>query len=288
MKKLLVTGAAGRLGRALCAAAAGRYRVVGFDLNAPEPAGHVEAVAGDLRDLEALTRAAKGCDAIVHTGALLDRFIGTRPRSEFFEINVTGSDYVFQAAVDNGVPKVVYSSSTEVYGTRWEDFGAALITVEHPVAPETIYALTKHLTEAIAHSYAKRHGIRAAGLRYMTFNEKPPETLGLGLVARYLWVRDIAEANFACVESERYEDEIFLIGPDTPLTQADVVEAVWNPAAVLERHWPGSVALLERAGVKIKVNDLYPVVSISKARRLLDWRPAYTFASYLRHLETQL
>lgn len=288
MKKLLVTGASGRLGRAVCSAAAGRYEIVGFDLEPCPPAGHVRAVTGDLRELGALTRAAEGCAAIVHTGALLDRFIGKRPRSEFFEINVTGTDNVFQAALAHGIRKVVYSSSTEVYGTQWEQFGAMLVTEEHPIAPRTIYALTKHLTEGVARSYAASHGIKAAGLRYMTFNEKPPETLGLGLVARYLWVRDAAEANLACVESERFDHDIFLIGPDTPLTQMDVVEAVWNPEQVLARHWPGSVELLRQAGVAIKPNQLYPVVSISKARRLLDWKPAYTFADYLRHVESQL
>lgn len=288
MKTLLVTGAAGRLGRAVCAAAAGRYRVVGFDKEACATAEHVRPVTGDLRDPEALVRAAEGCDAIVHTGALLDRFIGKRPRSEFFETNVTGTDHVFQAALAHGIRTVVFSSSTEVYGTSWEDFGATVIDESHPVAPQTIYALTKSLGEGIAHSYAARYGIRSACLRYMTFNDKPPESMKTGLVARYLWARDAAEANLACVESACYEHEVFLIGPDTPLSKADAVEAVWNPLAVLERHWPGCDALLARAGVKVGPSELYPVVSIAKARRMLGWKPAYTFADYLRHAAATL
>lgn len=284
--KILVTGAAGKLGKAVCSAAAGRYDVVAFDLTRAETVAEAEWVVGDVRDLDALRRAARGCGAIVHTAALLDRFIGKRPRSEFFEINVTGTDNVFQVALEEGIEKVVYSSSTEVYGTDWREFGALLLDEDYPVHPKTIYGLTKYLAEGVAHSYARYHGMRVACLRYMTFNEKPPEKLGLGLVARYLWVRDVAEANLACVASDRIEDEIFLIGPLTPLTQVDVVEAVWNPEAVLERHWPGSVELLKQAGVKIEPERLYPVVSISRARRMLDWTPSYTFADYLEHLRS--
>ena len=288
MKKILVTGAAGRLGRAVCSAAASRYHVVAFDRAGVEGAEGVEPVPGDVRDLEALKRAARDASAIIHTAALLDRFIGERPRSEFFDVNVTGTDNVFQAALEAGVPTVVHSSSTEVYGTQWEEFGARLIDEDCPVRPRTVYGLTKYLSEGVAHFYARHHGVRVASLRYMTFNQKPPEKLGLGLVARYLWVMDAAEANLACVESDRFEDEVFLIGPRTPLTPVDVVEAVWNPEAVLERHWPGSVELLKQAGVSTGPNSLYPVVSISKARRLLGWTPSYTFSDYLEHLRSRL
>ena len=285
MKRILVTGAAGRLGRAVCSVAVGRYEVVGFDLADPQVQG-IQAVIGDVRDLDALKQAAKGCAAIVHTAALLDRFIGKRPRSEFFEINVTGTDNVFQAALAAGITKVVYSSSTEVYGTRWEEFGAQFVEEDCPVHPKTIYALTKFLGEGIAHTYARHEGIRVASLRYMTFSDKPRERIGLGLVARWLWVNDVAEANLAAVESDRFEDEIFLIGPLTPLKPVDVVEGVWNPEAVLERYWPGSVALLKKAGKKIEPNQLYPVVSISKARRLLGWVPQYAFADWLEWLKS--
>jgi len=287
MKKILVTGSMGRLGRAVCEVAKDRYDVVAFDLVETDVEG-VQPVVGDVRDLDALKKAAKGCDAIVHTAALLDRFIGKRPRSEFFEINVAGTDNVFQTAVELGIPKVVQSSSTEVYGTAWEELGARIIKEDDPVHPKTIYGLTKYLAEGVAHSYARYQGIKVACLRYQTFNDKPRETMKLGLVARYLWVNDVAEANLACVESDRFEDDVFLIGPLTPLGYIDVVEAVYNPEAVLERYWPGCVELLKKANIPIKQNALYPVVSISKAQRLLDWTPTYTFGDWLEWLKSTL
>jgi len=264
---------------------------VAFDIAKPQGMAEredLEWVVGDVRDLEALRKTARGCDAVIHTAALLDRFIGKRPRSEFFEINVTGTDNVFQAALDAGVQRVVYSSSTEVYGTQWAQWGAQVLDEQSRVNPETIYGLTKYMGETLALHYARYHDMKVACMRYMTFNEKPPERLGLGLVARYLWVRDVAEANFACVESELVEDDIFCIGPLTPLKQVDVVEAVWNPEAVLERYWPGSVELLKRAGVKIRPNQLYPIVSIRHAMRILGWKPSYTFSDYLEHLRRTL
>jgi nucleoside-diphosphate-sugar epimerase len=80
MKRILVTGAAGRLGRAVCSVAVGRYDVVGFDLADPQVQG-IQAVIGDVRDLDALQKAAKGCAAIVHTAALqMDHQVMLGPR----------------------------------------------------------------------------------------------------------------------------------------------------------------------------------------------------------------
>jgi nucleoside-diphosphate-sugar epimerase len=305
MKRILVTGAAGKLGHDVCAAAVGRYEVVGFDRVATDVEG-IEKVVGDVRDLAQVTKAAEGCCAIVHTAALLDRFIKDHPRDEFIAINVAGVDNIYQAALANGIKKVVYSSSGEVYGTDWQDWGGQVVEEDAtPARPVTIYGLTKYLGEHVGHCYARNHGIAVANLRYMTFDASPRQRLGMLLMARYADCRDYSEANLAAVESDRIVDDQINIGPLTPLTQHDVIAGMIKPEETLEKFFPGANDLLarartlqgkvpgneyfhERARLTPGANYMYPVGSIKKALRLLDWKPKYTFSVWLEELKAEL
>jgi nucleoside-diphosphate-sugar epimerase len=149
--------------------------------------------------------------------------------------------------------------------------------------PVTVYGLTKLLGEHIGHNYAARHGIRVAALRYASFDERPWFQTGLGLVGRWVWVGDVAQANLLAAESDRIWDDVFHITTRTQLRDEDLIEGIANPEKILELRWPGSVELLKRAGVKI-APILFPLVDISKAQRILGYEPKYDFYSYLNHL----
>ncbi len=71
MKKVLVTGAAGRLGRAVCRVAVPRYRVVALDRERPEVPDGGEAIAGDVRDVDLLKHAATGTRATLRATVAL-------------------------------------------------------------------------------------------------------------------------------------------------------------------------------------------------------------------------
>jgi farnesol dehydrogenase len=110
--KVLVTGGTGFLGRAVVGALAGRaHEVVVFARRAasPPPEGATAAVAGDVRDRDALRRAAAGCDAICHTAALVS--IWRRRREDFDDVNVGGLMNVVDTAAALGIRRVVYTSS---------------------------------------------------------------------------------------------------------------------------------------------------------------------------------
>ena len=108
--KVLITGATGYLGRAVVAAlAASGHDVIAFARTASASALPVTAVDGDVRDVAALTRAATGCDAIIHTAALVA--VWRRRSQEFDDVNVGGLRNVLAAALTAGVPRIVYTSS---------------------------------------------------------------------------------------------------------------------------------------------------------------------------------
>lgn len=168
-EKALVTGGAGFIGSHLVDAllAAGARVTVLDDFSTgtrANLAAHplLEVIAGDLRDAALCRRAAADASVIFHQAAL-----GSVPRSmadpaASIAVNVAGTAAVFAAARDAGVGRVVYASSSSVYG-------------ESPVQPRregeegeplSPYALSKVMCEELAAGFARCFGLELIGLRY--------------------------------------------------------------------------------------------------------------------------
>ena len=107
---VLVTGGTGYLGRAIVRAlAAAGHRLVVFARGASRSGLPGRPVDGDIRDADAVERAAAGCDAISHSAALVS--IWRRRSQEFDEVNVGGLQHVMAAARRHRIPRIVYTSS---------------------------------------------------------------------------------------------------------------------------------------------------------------------------------
>jgi len=96
--------------------------------------------------------------------------------------------------------------------------------------------------------------------------------------------RDIARANLIAATKPGLAYEVLNLGPETPLTQEDIQQAVTDPDAVVEKYWPGAADVLKAHGVKLTLDDFWPVTRIDRAKRVLDWRPETTFETYLESL----
>lgn len=113
--RAFVTGATGFLGGRLVA----RLRARGDDVVAlvrRDAALDAELVRGDVSDRPALAEAMRGCDAVFHCAAQYKVGIPASERPAMFETNVRGTENVVDAAVDAGVPRVVYVSTVNVFG----------------------------------------------------------------------------------------------------------------------------------------------------------------------------
>jgi UDP-glucuronate 4-epimerase len=180
-QRILVTGAAGFIGSTLTdrLLAEGR-EVVGFDSFDPfypeeqkqrnlagalgRPGFRLER--GDIRDAAALERTlASAPDVVVHLAALA----GVRPSlerpAEYADVNVTGTSVVLQAAVRHGAPRIVFASSSSVYGEREAGPFRETDPVERPVSP---YAATKRAGELVAHTFHHAHGLSVTCARIFT------------------------------------------------------------------------------------------------------------------------
>jgi len=167
---VLVTGGAGFIGSHLVDALVERgaqVRVLddlstGRRENLAGVLDRIELLEGDIRDAETCRRAADGVRVVLHQAAL-----GSVPRSmedpaTTIAVNVSGTANVFAAARDASVARVVYASSSSVYGDS-----AALPKREgeegRPLSP---YALSKAMDEELAEVFGAAFGLELVGLRY--------------------------------------------------------------------------------------------------------------------------
>lgn len=117
---------------------------------------------GDILQTDVLRAALEGADGVFHLAALWLLHCEDYPRAAF-DVNIRGSFNVFEACIDAGVERLVYSSSGSVYGDAVEE----PMTEEHPFNFENFYGATKVAGEAMLRALHRRFGLGYAGLRYM-------------------------------------------------------------------------------------------------------------------------
>lgn len=123
--------------------------------------GRVELVEQDVRYGGGVHQAMTGCDAVVHLAAVSINKSQADP-SESVDINVVGSDNVFRAAADLGVPRVVFASSASVYGEP----ETLPMREDGPLHPLTPYCIAKLTGEHLLDYYGRRSGLSWVALRF--------------------------------------------------------------------------------------------------------------------------
>ena len=281
--KILLTGACGMLGRAIRRIGADEHEFVLLDI--AEDAAKEGGICASIADEAAVFGAAEGCDAIIHTAAMHGAFFGKASNAEFIRTNVLGAEYLFQAAMQFGIRRLVMSSTLEILcGKDWKAYGPTVYDESMPPRPDWIYPQTKLQVEQLGSFYSLNHGLEVASLRYSSVYDVPVEKLGLGLLARNMTAADAARANLLAATRPGLRDEVFLIASDSPLTQRDINDAMDDPWVVLERHWPGCRPILEKHNATPQPSHFWPVSRIDKAKLMLDWKLESRFENYLLHL----
>lgn len=148
--RVLVTGSKGFLGRHVVRAHhnAG-HQVVGFDVRGPNPEDEHETVVGDVRDVDALTAALTGCDALYHLAAIADLGAAARDPRHAVEVNVVGTTAALEACRRTGVDRFVLSSSVYVQSSAG-----------------SIYRTTKCAAESLVLDCAELWGLQTTILRF--------------------------------------------------------------------------------------------------------------------------
>lgn len=162
MKRVLVTGGSGRLGRYIVAALESDFEVTVFDRNAPDVDGAF--IRGDILDRSAVEDAVRNQDGVIHLAAL-DADVEASD-SEFIKVNVEGTWNLFDCARAAGVKKVVHCSSVAAVNISPENPPRYLpVDVDHPADPEIAYGLSKLMGEKIARRFVMVGGMDIICLR---------------------------------------------------------------------------------------------------------------------------
>lgn len=168
MQRVLITGAAGAIGRRLRADIAGIYPVVRLTDRAdmaPPGAGE-EVMAADLADLAACEAVCAGVDGIVHLG-------GQAIEADWdtvLQANIVGCYNLFEAARRQGVQRIVFATTNHVIG-----FYRRAQRIDHtaPVRPDSRYGVSKAFGEALGRLYADKYGLRVLNIRIGNFGDRP-------------------------------------------------------------------------------------------------------------------
>jgi UDP-glucose 4-epimerase len=235
----LVTGGAGFIGSHLVMTLLQRGHEVrvldnfstGFRDHLAAVDGEIEVLEGDLRSYERVHNAVRGCDAVLHQGALPSVPRSVQDPLTSSEINIGGTLNVLLTARDEGVRRVVIASSSSVYGDtpglpRIETMAAA------PLAP---YAVSKLAAEQYALSFHRVYGLETVALRYFNVfgprqdpssqysavipkfivamrNGEAPEIYGDGEQSRdFTYIDDVVEANLLALDAPEAAGRAFNI-----------------------------------------------------------------------------
>lgn len=178
MKRVLVTGMSGLIGGAVRQALEGEFELSALNRRAVTG---VSTTTADLADIEAIRPAFEKQDLVIHLAAVIHDGVGW---DALLNTNIVGTRNVFQAAVDAGVKRVVFTSSGATVA-GWEkaepyrslvngkpsNNQVPLIDEDMATRAANVYAATKIWGEAIARHYADNHGLEVICLRIGFANE---------------------------------------------------------------------------------------------------------------------
>src|ERR1700743_1344457 len=126
-----------------------------------------EAIQATITDLDAMTAACRGVDAVIHLGG----FAGEEPWEAILDVNIHGSYVVFEAARGAGVPRVIYASSNHAVGFAPR---ASFPVPDYAFPePDTYYGVAKVASEALASMYHHRYGLDTICVRILTCADRP-------------------------------------------------------------------------------------------------------------------
>jgi nucleoside-diphosphate-sugar epimerase len=253
----------------------------------------LEIVRGDVRDLAAAERVARGASVIFHQAAMR-----SVPRSVADPLgandhNVNGTLMVLEAARRGGVRRVVYASSSSVYGDRPE----LPKREDQPLTPISPYAVSKVANELYAAVWTRLYGVETVGLRYFNvfgprqdpaseyaaviprfilwgLRGAPLEVHGDGRQSRdFTYIDNVVEANVLAGRAPAAAGEAFNVGCGERVSLLDIIERLEK---LLGKP-------LERRHTPIRAGDVpHTLADIGKARRLMDYTPLVDFDEGLR------
>ncbi|HET8681961.1 MAG TPA: NAD(P)-dependent oxidoreductase [Micromonosporaceae bacterium] len=248
-----VVGGSGRLGSWLTrqlTSAGHRVRVV--DAQPPSPLPGMRFVRCDLGGQGRLPAGLlAGCDVVFHLAALHGaHLVGGADRRRFWAVNVNGTQAVVEAALRDGVRRLVLAGSTSVYGAGSAAGPALVLDESSPLRPEDIYDLTKVAAEQLVQR-AARAGLEGVTLRFGRFFFGSQAGYHLRKLSTGLDVTDACQALVRSALAPALARPAYCVASDLPLDRADRARLGEDATAVLQERFPRLVEAAQRLGLTL-------------------------------------
>ncbi|WP_082505929.1 NAD(P)-dependent oxidoreductase [Deinococcus sp. Leaf326] len=177
MPSILLTGAAGIIGRTLREGLRGIHPLLLSDIADLDPAMEGEILRpADLTDFKAVRTAVEGAEVVIHLGGIPDEHDHAHIRA----VNIDGTFHVLEAARQAGVQRIVFASSIHAVGGYPRPVLSGptspdLLGMDTPPRPDSLYGVSKVYGEALGQMYADRYGLEFVAVRICSFEPQPQD-----------------------------------------------------------------------------------------------------------------
>lgn len=276
--RILLTGSSGQLGAEIARQLSGDHQVIGLDL---VPGAWTQQI-GSVTDRAAIFALAQGVDAMIHTASLHARHIEEASKQAFIDTNITGILNLLGAAVQCGIRRFVYTSTTSVYGFALVPVVQAIwVTEALTPQPRDIYDITKLAAEELCRHFALAQGLPTICLRTSRFFPEPPERVATYRLYRGADVRDVAAAHVLAATNQEMQFDLFNISARSPFQESDTPELWRDAPAVLRQRVPDAARLFAERGWSLP-QQIDRVYVTAKAEQRLGYQPRYNFLEYMQ------
>lgn len=300
-QRIVVTGGAGFVGsNVVRRLLAEKARVVvlddfytGDDNNLPIGESNLEIVRGSVTEFEVVRNVIEGASLVFHLAAR-NIIVSTRNPREDYEVNIGGTLNVLLAARELNIPRVVYSSSTSVYGNP------RYLPINEDDATNMLspYAVSKFAGENYCKAFYESYGLSSAVVRYSnvygtaqrpdnpycgvvskffesSMNGESPRIHGDGEQTRdFTYIDDVVEATLLAGISPKADGQVYNVGTGREVTVNQLARAIIEITGAKVEP-----AYVDRRDID---NIRRRVVNIEKIRRELRWIPTFTVEQGLR------
>jgi len=253
----------------------------------------IELIEGDIRDPGVLRKAMKDVDFVLHQAALRSVARSVDDPISTNDVNIGGTLNVLFVAREEGVKRVVYASSSSVYGDN-PQLPKVEDSITMPISP---YAVSKLTGEYYCRVFNRLYGLETVSLRYFNvfgprqdpFSEYAavvprfiasiskglkPLIYGDGLQSRdFTYIRNVVQANLLAAKVKGIQGEVFNIASGRRYTVLDIVERLNN---IFNKYVHPNFLEPRKGDVRHTLGD------ISKAEKLLGYRVEVDFEEGLK------
>lgn len=281
--RLLVTGSAGRVGRAIYIKLMKTHDVVGLD---KVPCSTVSFV-GDIRDSKLIRHALKGVDAIIHTAALHAPHVGLMSDDEFQSINVDATEQLALEGIKAGIKQFVFTSTTALYGYASTPEGmAGWIDEQVKPQPKSVYHRSKIAAENKLYEISNLFGLPVTVLQMSRCFPESADLMAMYRLTRGIDARDVASAHLCAIEKRLNGFHRFIVSGATPFQQSDCVGLTHDATEVILRRCPEIAQAFAQRGWALPPS-LDRVYDSSRAQKVLGWSPTYGYENVLIMLDSE-